>query len=52
MQFTVADKHLIKWLWLSKNFRQNACSKYFFDRRWGLTGLKIKTLVEKSVLGL
>jgi len=29
MQFTVADKHLIKWLWLGKKLWKNACSEYF-----------------------
>jgi len=29
MQFAVEDKHLIKWLWLSKIMDKNACSKYF-----------------------
>jgi len=31
MHFTVENKQLIKWLWLSKNYAQKCLLKIFFD---------------------
>jgi len=39
MRFTTEDNRLIKWMWVSKIMQQNACSRYFFERRWSLDAL-------------
>ena len=32
MRFTIDDKHLVKWMWVKKNYVEKRLLKMFFDR--------------------